>query len=105
MRPLVLTSILATLFTSACNTKTAQQTRTTTSNGETSTAPSGKSAAARDQALVRFVNADPRTASADLWFGDRSVASNIQYKGVTPYAPLPDDRGTFRFRAAGSTAD
>lgn len=91
MRLLPFSALTAILVVAACNTKTSQQTRTTTSGG--------------DQALVRFVNADPRTPSADLWFGDRSVAANIAYKNVTPYMPLPDERSTFKLRSAGSTAD
>jgi hypothetical protein len=61
--------------------------------------------AKRDQALVRFVNADPRIPAADLWFGDNRVFSNIAYKGATAYAALPDDRAMFRLRSVGGGRD
>jgi hypothetical protein len=95
----------AALIAAGCTSQTDQPTRSRASSGGESTPPSGEAAAKRDQALVRFVNADPRTPAADLWFGDQRAFSNIAYKGATAYATLPDDRATFRLRAAGDGRD
>ena len=74
-----------------------------TAGGAASTAPSSESAAKRDKALVRFINADPMLASADLWFGDQAAFSGVAYKTVTPYQELPGERRTFSLRASGKT--
>jgi hypothetical protein len=98
-------ALIAILGTAACNKKTDQPTRTATSEGQTSTAAAGTTAAKQDRALVRFVNADPGHATADLWFGDMKAFSDVAYKAVTPYTELPADRSTFKLRASGQNMD
>jgi len=98
-------ALIAILGTAACNKKTEQPTSTATSEGQTSTAAAGTTAARQDRALVRFVNADPGHATADLWFGDMKAFSDVAYKAVTPYTELPADRSTFKLRASGQNTD
>lgn len=98
-------ALIALLGSAACNKKTDQPTRTATSNGSTSTAAAGTTAARQDRALVRFVNADAGHTNADLWFGDMKAFSEVGYKAVTPYTELPADRSTFKLRASGQNND
>jgi len=88
-----------------CNKKTDEPS-TSTADGKTSTAPSGKEAARQKMALVRFVNAVPGQPM-DLWFGDQNAFGNTAYKTVTPYRELPGERREFalRFAGAANTAD
>ena len=84
-----------------CTKKTEQPT-TSSADGRTSTAPSGREAANQKMALVRFVNATP--GQKDLWFGNDQAFTNIAYKTVTSYRELPGKREDFKLRTAG-TAD
>lgn len=83
------------LFTVGCGSKTSQPTTTTSSTGQSSTAPSGQEAANQKAALVRFVNAVPGR-SATLAFGDSNVFTDVAYKTVTPYKELPNERHDFK---------
>lgn len=96
--------VMGAMVLGGCGSKnktTEQPTTTATSAGDTSAAPSGKDAAKRDKALVRFVNAVPGGPVYDLWFGDKKFFSSVQYKSITPYDELPGERAEFRLRAAG----
>ncbi|MBX9599597.1 MAG: DUF4397 domain-containing protein [Bryobacteraceae bacterium] len=97
--------VLATAFAIAgCGTaRQTEEASKSTAGGAASTAPSSESAAKRDKALVRFINADPMLSSADLWFGDQAAFSGIAYKTVTPYQELPGERRIFSLRASGKT--
>src|SRR5262249_18722460 len=78
--------------------KTDSPTRTSTSGGGTSTAPAGTTEAAKDRALVRFVNADSDNKVLDLWFGDTREFSTVEYKRVTAYTEVPAERKEFHLR-------
>jgi Domain of unknown function (DUF4397) len=73
--------------------------RTTTEQG-TSGAPPAKQSAERDKALVRVVHAMATGPTVDVFADETLAFSNVTYKTVTPYNELPDDRLTFRVRAA-----
>lgn len=83
-----------------CNKKT-EQASTSTSEGRTSSAPSGQQAAQSKMALVRFVNAAPGQ-NVDLWFGSTKVFPDIAYKAVTAYREIPGERHDFILEPAGS---
>jgi hypothetical protein len=65
-------------------------------------APAGKEAAKRDQALIRFINADPSSQAWDLWFGDLRVSEGVRYKSGTSYLEVPAERRDFRLTPAGT---
>jgi len=77
-----------------CGSKTNQAT-TSTSEGKTSSAPSGQEAANAKVALVRFVDAIPE-GHASLTFGNTPMFSDIGYKTVTPYKEVPGERHEFK---------
>src|SRR3954466_181056 len=83
-----------------CSSKT-DRASTTNAGGDTSSAPSGKTAADAKMALVRFVNGVPGQA-ADLWFGDTKAFSNVAFKTVTPYQQLPNERHDFKVANSGA---
>jgi hypothetical protein len=85
-----------------CSSKTNQASSTTT-EGATSTAPSGQQAANSKMALVRFVNATPGQTH-DLWFGDTKAFTGVDYKTVTPYKEIAAERHDFKLAPAGSSA-
>ena len=89
------------LATFGCSNKKTDEPSTTTADGKTSTAPSGKEAARSKMALVRFVNAVPGQPM-DLWFGDQNAFQNTAFKSVTPYRELPGERHDLQLRFAGS---
>jgi len=82
-------------------TKQTQPVETRTSEGGRSKAPPASEAAEHDLALVRVVHAIPGGDKADLFAGDQAVFTDVEYKAVTPYRELPEDRTTFRLRPAG----
>ena len=93
-----------TLLLYACGSnKTTQQASETKSAAGTSQAPSGQAAKAADQALVRFVNATP--ASATLYFGDNSEFSDVAHNTVTPYKELPAERHDFKLRTSQAAGE
>lgn len=85
----------AVLITQGCSPKTEGPSVTTTSEGQTSEAPAGKSAAKDNLALVRFVNADPRS-KLDVSAAKDPLFSGVDYKTVTPYKEF--ERGVAQFR-------
>jgi hypothetical protein len=85
----------------ACASKTDQPTVTRSADGA-STAPAGKEAAKRDQALIRFINADSVTSSVDLWFGDSKIITGAGYRASGSYMEVPAEIRRFKVRAAGS---
>ena len=86
----------ALLLVAGCQRQQQEPVHSTTSQGGTSTAPSGQSADNRGFALVRFVNAAPTMASADAYMDSVNVFSGVSYKTITPYKEVPDGRHTFR---------
>src|SRR5581483_7930169 len=84
----------AMLFSVACGSKTSEST-TSSANGQTSSAPSGKAAANAKVALVRFVDAIPGQ-SANLAFGNAQLFSDVAYKTVTPYKEVAGERHDFK---------
>jgi len=108
-RKLILGNVILTitvsvlLLTAACSTEADQtrNTRTTSSGSGDSTAPAAANVNQRDNALVRVVAAMPNGRAVDVLADDRVVFSDLDYKTVTEYRELPDDRFTFRVRPAG----
>ena len=86
----------ALLLVAGCQRQQQEPVHSTTSQGGTSTAPSGQSADNRGFALVRFVNAAPTMATADAYMDSTNVFSRVSYKTITPYKEVPDGRHTFR---------
>jgi hypothetical protein len=104
MRFLAAVSTAVVLWmTAACDRKTTSPLETKTSEGQASEAPAGKSAARQDQALVRFINADPHGAPRDLWTGDTSLFTGIAYRAITPYVEIPSQATQFRLRETGKS--
>jgi hypothetical protein len=89
------------LFVGCNSTKKSESPTQTQAGGQTSVAPSGESAAKRDRALVRFLNADPSGTRYDLWFGETRNYTNVKYQRLTPYDELPASRAEFRLSSAG----
>jgi hypothetical protein len=58
-------------------------------------------AKARDEALVRIVNAAPLSTSLDLFAGDLSLFEGVAFKSVTPYRAVDGHRYDFALRPAG----
>jgi hypothetical protein len=82
----------AALAAAGCaDTKTDRPVTTKTSEGQ-SVAPPGETAARRDKALVRLVNALPTARAVSMRADTTSVFSAVPYKKVTPYREL-DDKG------------
>jgi hypothetical protein len=69
-----------------------------------STAPPVAAVDEQDQALVRVVQAMPGDQAVDVLADDRVVFQDLDYKTVTMYQELPDDRFTFRVRPTGQAA-
>lgn len=86
------------LVAAGCGGNKTKQATTSTSEGQTSTAPSGTTAANAKVALVRFVDAIPGRP-ANLAFGDNQIFSDIAYRTVTPYKEVPGERHDFKLMA------
>jgi hypothetical protein len=89
-------------MTMACTRESSQNqpVKTTTDSGS-STAPASQDVAKRDKALVRVVHAMPAQPAVDAFAGDAKTFSNVNYKTVTPYAELKDDRQQLTLKPAG----
>ncbi len=74
---------------------------TTRTDAGSTTAPAASEAAARKNALVRFVHAVPGLAPVDLFAGDNRAFDGVIYKHVTAYRELPAASAPFRLRLAG----
>ncbi len=74
----------------------------TSKDGQSAASPSGADMAKEGKSLVRLVNAIPAKKGIDVSGGDRTVFTDIAYKGVTPYAEIRNNMVTFRLRRAGS---
>lgn len=98
MRFLAAAVAATTLWTAGCDRKTASPLETKTSEGQSSEAPAGKSAARKDKALVRFLNADPTATRRELWAGDTRLFTGIAYRAITPYVEIPSQAVQFRLR-------
>ena len=84
----------ALLGLAACNKTTNEPSRSSSSGGATSVAPSGSAAKAADKALVRFINATP--SPKQLTFGDTTAFSNVAAKAAMEYIELPAERHEFK---------
>jgi hypothetical protein len=73
----------------------------TTAEGQRSTIPAAAEAARRDQGFVRFIQAIPDVASADLYAGDMRVFTSAAYGTVTPFKEIPEGLYEFKARPAG----
>jgi Domain of unknown function (DUF4397) len=91
---------VAALAGSACSRSNENRATQTTTKEGTSTAPAGKLEAERDQALVRVVNAIPGSTPADVVAGDNKAFSHVDYKTVTPYKELPEERVTLKLMSS-----
>ncbi len=108
LRKAVWLGMAAALVIAGCNRPQQEPVQTTTSQGGTTTAPSGQSADNRGFALVRLINAVPTMSSADAYMDSTDVFSGVAYKTVTPYKEVPDGRHTFslnREAAQGSATN
>jgi hypothetical protein len=74
----------AALFTQGCSPKTEGPSVTTTSEGQKSEAPAGVTAAKKDVALVRFLNADPRS-KLDVTAAKDALFTGVEFKKITDY--------------------
>jgi hypothetical protein len=70
---------------------------------ESSSTVSEPAAAARDEALVRVVNAAPASGSLDVFAGDLILFDGLSFKAVTPYRAVEGKRYDFALRPAGMT--
>jgi hypothetical protein len=95
--------MITMLFLAAACSSEPKQTQPVTSTSEsgTSTAPPAKEAAARNNALVRVINAVPGNMSLDVFADDQKVFDAVAFKSVTPYKELSDASHAFRVRHAG----
>ncbi len=108
LRKAVWLGMAASLMILGCQHPQQEPVQTSSSQGGTSTAPSGQSAENRGFALVRLINADPNMSSAETFMDSTSVFSGVSYKTVTPYKEVPDGRHTFslsREAAQGGVAN
>jgi len=55
----------------------------------------------RDIALVRVVQALPNGAATDVFAGDNVAFPRLEFRTVTAYRELPNEKTTFRLRPAG----
>lgn len=83
------------MLTLGCSPKTEGPSVTTTSEGQKSEAPAGVTAAKNNLALVRFVNADPRS-KLDVTAAKDPLFTAVEFKTVTPYKET--ERGVAQFR-------
>ncbi len=95
LRKAVWLGMAAAFILAGCSRPQQEPVQTTTSQGGTSTAPSGQSADNRGFALVRLINAVPNMSSADAFMDSTNVFSGVAFKTVTPYKEVPDGRHTF----------
>lgn len=95
--------MITMLFLAAACSSEPKQTQpvTSTSGSGTSTAPPAKDAAARNNALVRVINAVPGSMSFDVFADDQKVFESVAFKSVTPYKEMSDASHAFRVRHAG----
>lgn len=73
----------------------------TTAGGQNSTVPASAEAARRDAGFVRFVQAIPDLATADLFADDMRIFTSVAYATVTPFREVPEQSYAFRVRPAG----
>jgi hypothetical protein len=89
------------VLTLGCSPKTEGPSVTTTSEGQKSEAPAGVTAAKKDVALVRFVNADPRS-KLDVMTAKDPLFTNVAFKAVTPFMETARGYAQFRVQPPGS---
>lgn len=92
------------LFTACQDSSTRQAPVTTNTPQGTATAPPAEQAERADEALVRFVHANPSGAAMDLYADDTRAFDGVAFKTVTPYQPIDGQRYTLRLRRAGAAS-
>jgi hypothetical protein len=97
--------VSAVLWTTGCTPLTTDPSVTTTSEGEKTEAPAGKSAAQQGNALVRVVNANAEGKGLDIVWGSETLFGDVAYKSITAYVGVPRGLAQFKLRAAGGTED
>jgi hypothetical protein len=73
-----------------------------TTAGDSSVAASSNVAAARDNAQIRVVHAVPGASAVDVYAGEQSAFSNIEFKTVTPYRELGANLPQFKVLTTGA---
>lgn len=63
-----------------------------------SRAPAAETAERRDVAMVRVINAIPGSDRITVWAGDSIGFAFVEYKGITDWREIPDDRFTFQIK-------
>lgn len=94
---------IAALAVVACTQPRDDQMVESESAGDSSVAASPNVAAARDNAQIRVVNAVPGGPAVDLYAGDQSTFSSVEFKSVTPYRELGANLPQFKILEAGAT--
>jgi hypothetical protein len=103
MRYALLTPLFGMLlWTAGCSPKTAEPSVTATSEGQETQATSGKAAAYRDTALLRFFNADPGHPALDVMGAKDPLFNQVKYKSITPY--IEAARGVTQFATSAGGA-
>lgn len=99
--------MISMLFLAAACSSEPKQTQpvTSTSDSGTSTAPPAKEVAARNNALVRVINAVPGNMAFDVFADDQKVFESVAFKSVTPYRELSNASHAFRVRHAGQDSE
>ena len=85
MRPSFRTALLplAAFAITACEAREDETVRT-----DSAVAASPDVGAAREEAQIRVVHAVPGGPAVDVYAGDQSAFSNVEFKSVTEYRPL-----------------
>lgn len=93
----------AALALAACNGSRDDQMVESETEGDSSVAASSNVAAARDNAQIRVVHAVPGGSAVDVYAGDQSTFSSVEFKAVTPYRELGANLPQFKVLESGAT--
>ena len=103
MRRCIDVLLASMLFSLAnCNPKTSSPSETTTSEGQQSEAPSGKTAARDAAALVRFMNADPNGVK-EIQVNGEPIMTNVAYRSIMPFQEIQPGVTQFKLYETGGT--
>jgi hypothetical protein len=92
----------AALALIACSGTRDDQMVESETQGDSSVAASSNVAAARDNAQIRLVHAVPGVAAVDVYAGDQSTFSSVEFKTVTPYRELGANLPQFKVMESGA---
>jgi hypothetical protein len=100
------TIALTTLLAGAigCEARTDRREVASATGGDTTSAPSADHAGEHNQTLVRVVHAVPGGPAVDLTADDRPIFTAVEFKTVTPYEAVEENRPHFKLTTAGDTA-